>query len=465
MIFAGCTKFSQILAILPIAIDEFVIGLTYGWISPTIKYLQQANDDDDDGGFQLDSDQISWVASLHELGRFLGPFLVAFLSRYLGRKPIIVLTALLYVISWLCVVLTRSVLMLYAARLIVGIGLGFSDTVSYIYVGEITTPDVRGKSFSVMYAVCLCGMLTAYTFGTYLSYGAHSALILSLAVLFLLSCSLLIETPHYLLGQNEEQSARNNLAKVRQDASDDAIRDEFDDIRRFIQPSEKNVDRNDCYKELILKDSVNAKILRLVVSLSLLGSLTGYFTINYYSNLIFPSNDLLTSNHFTMVFGVVLVISACVSSAVIDSYGRRFLLLTFSSLTIVLHGISTVLYFAEEKLHVAIPNFSWIIFLTTASYSAAFTFGFLPASLALRSEMFPQNMKTLGCSLTVLTSAVLIFLQTKIFTFIVEFFGMYFNFLLYTAIGVAMFFVTYFKLPETKRKTFSEIQKHFQENY
>lgn len=434
-----------------VLVDDFCIGMGYGWSAPVLTYLTSP-----DIGFNLTAEQVSWVIALAELGKFTSPIAGGLVDKF-GRRSVLVLCAVMYVCSWLGVAVTRSVIVLSISRYVFGLALGLNDVASCIYIGEVTHPSVRGAFLSGLTTLFFAGILCGFVLGNYLSYDALAYSILFFAVLFLLLCPLLVETPQYLLVQNEYDRAKKTLTRLRSDEPTAEVETELLDIRDHIMAERE---RRPNFAKAI-SDRTNLKIFLLIMALSAAGPMSGYNAIVYYASKIFRQEGMITANQFTILYGVIQLLTSFTTTCVIEMNGRRFLLLTFAALSTVIHLATASLYYAQETLHYNIEHFSWIIFATVTSYSALFTFGFLPTNFTLRSELFPHDLKGFGGSIAVICHAGSSFVCSKTFPTIQTALGTYVNFLLYSAASLITFFVTYFWIPETKGKTLVEIQKHF----
>jgi MFS family permease len=68
----------------------------------------------------MTGDESSWVVSLIELGDLLSTLPAGLLVNRTGRKPLLLSTGPMFIFSWLLVLSTRSVEVLYIVRLIQG---------------------------------------------------------------------------------------------------------------------------------------------------------------------------------------------------------------------------------------------------------------------------------------------------------------------------------------------------------
>ncbi|XP_046415967.1 facilitated trehalose transporter Tret1-like isoform X2 [Neodiprion fabricii] len=96
----------------------FVVGLTIGWASP---YLAQFSTED--SPFPASVDEVSWIASIFQLGRLPGAALGFIGNQYLGSKTTMIGNGCGLMLSWILVIAANSVAWLYVARFICGVAI------------------------------------------------------------------------------------------------------------------------------------------------------------------------------------------------------------------------------------------------------------------------------------------------------------------------------------------------------
>lgn len=136
-------------------IDNFFIGtlcilsseMHFGWTSPSLPHLT--------GGtykFRITDDEASWIAVMLLAGTVAGALIAGKLTDVLGRKKVILMTAIPLFIGWIMIGLAESPVMLYVARFISGVSSGLSFSTIPMYLGEIAEPRIRGKSLILLYS-------------------------------------------------------------------------------------------------------------------------------------------------------------------------------------------------------------------------------------------------------------------------------------------------------------------------
>jgi facilitated trehalose transporter len=105
--------------------------------------------------------------------------------------------------------------MLLLGRFLHGTGLGFSTTVSTIYIMEIATPDMRGRMAVVPAIAGTLGVITCHILGSFLNWQWLAIVFASLNVPFFLLLIFIPETPVYLIGKNKIEPAHKILRILR----------------------------------------------------------------------------------------------------------------------------------------------------------------------------------------------------------------------------------------------------------
>ena len=123
------------------------LGIMSGWSSPYLARLTAPG-----SPIPLTSEEASWVASLLNLGRFLGAICGAISVNYLGSKKSLQLAILPITGCWIFTMAANSVIWLYVARASGGFGLGVTYSSLALYVGEVALPEIRGAIVSLAMA-------------------------------------------------------------------------------------------------------------------------------------------------------------------------------------------------------------------------------------------------------------------------------------------------------------------------
>lgn len=331
-------------------------------------------------------------------------------------------------------------------------GVGTFDTAASIYIGENSSPNIRGVFNSILVAFFFLGELLAFVFCTYLEYNTVAIIHAAIGFIIFLLTFLLKETAQFLMLKGKDKQAEQIFFWLRGHESDS--KKEFEDIQLYL------FEQKSKFSMELLKNAGNRRCLRVALISNILVLCSGFTAINTMFSIAVPSTGTITSNELTVLLGVFQLVSVCMSSYSIDLFGRRPLLLIAAGISIIVHIFTTILYYVEEHIG-KLPYFAWLVFVPLTIYCIIFAMVMLPLTFIIRGEILPQNMKALGSSLAVSSSSILGFLISKMFLFISDKYGIYVNFLMFTIISFILFIYTYIDLPETKGMTLTEIQKSF----
>lgn len=141
---------------------------------------------------------------------------------WLGRRPLLIISSLLYSISALVMLWSPNVYVLLLARLLDGFGIGFAITLVPAYISEIAPSETRGKLNTLPQFSGSSGMFLAYCMVFGMSLPSNPNWRLMLAVLFIpsiffvfLTIFYLPESPRWLVSKGRMLEAKKILQDLR----------------------------------------------------------------------------------------------------------------------------------------------------------------------------------------------------------------------------------------------------------
>ena len=102
-------------------LGNLVMGTTIAWSSPAGPLLQLPEDQD---GFSLSTEQVSWVGCLMPAGALLGGQVGGLLMSRMGRKGGMMVCAGMFSVSLLVLAAASDVAMVYIGRILCGVCTG-----------------------------------------------------------------------------------------------------------------------------------------------------------------------------------------------------------------------------------------------------------------------------------------------------------------------------------------------------
>ena len=190
-------------------------------------------------------EECSWMASLIQLGRAFGPVFTLLLLDILGRKYMLQIASGVFFIIWWAILFTRSIAILCATFFVFGLGIGICNSASAVYIGENSSPSLRGIFCSFAATSFYLGVLVQYVIAEYLSYHSLAVANLIMAFICLVSTLLFIESPQFLMLKDRFNKAEKNMMWLKGTKCKDDIVSEFEIIKTNVA-SEKL--KKDSYK-------------------------------------------------------------------------------------------------------------------------------------------------------------------------------------------------------------------------
>ena len=206
-------------------------GIDIGIIDPALPYLHRAT--------SLTEGQLSLVVAAVMGGSILGSVVAGMLADWLGRRPMMVVSALLFVGSVTLIYLSQSFVPLLLGRLLQGLSGGVIAVVVPLYLAECLPASQRGRGLALFQFALTAGIVIAAFIGHHYLSNAELAIqaagsdavavaraadtawrsmflaVLYPGALFLLGCFFVSESPRWLMLRGRSDQARAVLARLR----------------------------------------------------------------------------------------------------------------------------------------------------------------------------------------------------------------------------------------------------------
>ncbi|KAK5894075.1 hypothetical protein CesoFtcFv8_010799 [Champsocephalus esox] len=405
----------------------------------------------------------SLSVAIFSVGGMFGSFSVGLFVNRFGRKNSMLMANVLAFIAAAFMgfsKLAASYEMLIIGRFIVGLYSGLSTGFVPIYVEEISPTSIRGALGTLHQLGVVIGILMAQIFGMDLLMG-NAALwpfLLAFPVLpALLQCVLLPlcpESPRYLLiNCKEESKARSILVMLR---GTDEVSEDMQEMKEESQQMmrEKKVTIPELFRSPLYRQPIFVAIM-----MQLSQQLSGINAVFYYSTGIFERAGVTLPVYATIGAGVVNTAFTLVSLFVVERVGRRPLHLT----GLMGMAVSAVLLTVAMALLDQLKWMSYVSIGAIFSFVAFFEIGPGPIPWFIVAELFSQGPRPAAIAVAGFSNWSANFLVGMSFPYVEQLCGPY-VFIIFTILLLGFFTFTYFKVPETKGRSFDEITAGFRKS-
>uniref|UniRef100_A0A674HUG2 Solute carrier family 2, facilitated glucose transporter member 5 n=1 Tax=Taeniopygia guttata TaxID=59729 RepID=A0A674HUG2_TAEGU len=353
--------------------------------------------------------------------------------------------------------LAKTFEVIILSRVVMGIFAGLASNVVPMFLGEMSPKNLRGAIGVVPQLFITIGILAAQILGlnSILGNAKGWPVLLGLtgipSLIQLLTLPLFPESPRYLLIQKgDEEQARRALQRLRgwQDVEEE-IQEMYQENRSEKEEGQFSV------LSLFTFRGLRWQLISIIVMMA--GQqLSGVNGVFYYADRIFESAGVHSSSiqYVTVSIGAINVVMTLLAVFIVESLGRRILLLA----GFVLCSASCALLTLALNLQSTVSWMSYLSILCVIAYIIGHALGPSPIPAVMITEMFLQSSRPaafmVGGSVHWLSN----FTVGLVFLYMEAGLGPY-SFLIFCAICIATTLYIFFIVPETKNKTFMEINR------
>ena len=362
---SGYNRFLLLVA----GLGGLLFGVDVGIISGALPYLEATSG--------LNAGQLSFIVAAVLLGGVISTLFAGLLADFFGRKPMMIFSGLLFVVSVPVIALSQSYGALIFGRLLQGISGGLIGVVVPLYLAECLSATDRGKGTGIFQWLLTLGIVAAAIIGFYFSSRVEEVAKLGDAaklfafkdtawrgifwvslppgILFVLGSFLVSESPRWLFRRGKKEAALRALLRSR---LDEQAKVELQEMEETVAAEQvKSTDGRSKSGESLLQRKY---ILPFVLACIILAcnQATGVNSIIGYNATILIQAGLsdrqahlgyviLTIVNFLMTIGAI---------ALVDRKGRKFLLSLGSAGVIVSLLAVGLVFHKTEAQHVDVRD-------------------------------------------------------------------------------------------------------------
>ncbi|MDB6020351.1 MAG: transporter [Pedosphaera sp.] len=328
---AGYNRFLLLVA----GLGGLLYGVDVGIIAGALPYLEATSG--------LTSGQLSFIVAAVLLGSVISTLFAGLLADWMGRKPLMALSGVLFVISIPVIALAHGYGPLVLGRLLQGVSAGFIGVVVPLYLAECLSAASRGKGTGIFQWLLTLGIVAAAVIGMYFSIRVEEVAKLGDAgkllafkdtawrgifwvslppgILFVIGSLMVAESPRWLFRRSRREAARAALLRSRTEAQADVELKEMAEVAAAESTASSKV------RESLLRRKYVIPFVLACIILAC-NQATGINSIIGYNTAILLQGGLsdvqahwgyvvLTLVNFLLTIGGVMLV---------DRKGRKFLL-------------------------------------------------------------------------------------------------------------------------------------------
>ncbi|WP_448501660.1 sugar porter family MFS transporter [Sphingomonas sp.] len=381
-------------------IGGFMFGYDSGVINGTQDGLEAAFDLSELGtGLNVGAILIGCAAGAFSAGR---------LADVIGRRKVMMLSAVLFLVSALLAGFAGSSAVFIVARIVGGLGVGAASVLSPAYISEVTPAAIRGRLSSIQQIMIITGLTGAFVANWALAQlaGGSTAefwygfpawrwmfwMQAIPAIVYFLALLTIPESPRFLVSKGRDGEAEAVLIKL---LGHDEGRRKVAEIRASLSD-----DHRPRLSDLVSKATGKVRpIVYVGIGLAVFQQLVGINVVFYYGAVLWQSVGFSEGDALLINIGSgTLSILACLATVLlIDRIGRKPLLLVGSAGMAV--TLATVAFAFSNAVTgaggaVSLPGNWGVIALVAANlYVIFFNLSWGPVMWVMLGEMFPNQIR------------------------------------------------------------------------
>lgn len=413
-------------------------GLLFGFdtsiISGASPFIQQE--------FHASNFALEMVVSSCVLGALFGALLSGRLSDAFGRRKILIITGVIFIVGTLLAALAHNIHALIIGRFIIGFAVGMGSFATPMFIAEVAPASSRGKlvlwnggfltggqvlAFLVNYSLTESGSWRMMILS-----GIIPSIILTVGMLFM------PESPKWLVTKGKDKLALDILTRIRMSA--DKAASELELIRTTIHQKKAKL------------HEIFSKTLRPVLLIGLIMGIGQQFmginTVMYYGPHIMKTigfSDSMTQMIGTLGLGITNFVFTVITILFIDKIGRRKFLLLGSLVAAI--SLFTMVFLLSGTIS---GSTAYLALFCLITYIMGYCISLGSLFWLMISEIFPLYARATCMSFVVAVQWGANFLVAATFLTILHALGIAATFSMYGVISLLVFIFVYFKVPETK---------------
>ena len=355
----------NLMLLLVAGLGGLLYGVDVGIIAGALPYLEATSG--------LNAGEISIIVAAVLLGSVIATLFAGLLADMLGRKPLMIISGVLFVASIPIIALSHGYTPLLLGRLLQGISAGFIGVVVPLYLAECLTPQSRGRGTAIFQWLLTLGIAVSAAIAMYFSIRVAEVAklhnpaelfafkdmawrsifwtTLLPGILFVTGSFFLAESPRWLFKKGHHAAARAALLKSRHSDQADIELTEMQAVVQAESTQAAEAQRTSAKRESLLH---RRYVLPFILACIILAcnQATGINSIIAYNATILIQAGLsdVQAHWGYLIFTSLNFLMTIVGVLLVDRIGRKKLL-SIGSAGIIVSLACTALLFQHAQRH------------------------------------------------------------------------------------------------------------------
>jgi MFS family permease len=357
---AGYNRFLLLVA----GLGGLLYGVDVGIIAGALPYLEATSG--------LNAGQLSIVVAAVLLGSVISTLFAGALADWIGRKPLMALSGLLFVCSIPVIALSHGYESLVFGRLLQGVSAGLIGVVVPLYLAECLAATSRGKGTGIFQWLLTLGIVTAAVVGMYFSFRVEEVARLGDAaklfafkdtawrsifwvslppgILFVIGSFMVSESPRWLFRRGQRDAAYAALVRSR---TDEQAAVELAEMETTAAAEKAQTSSGAQVRESLLRRKYVIPFVLACIILACNQATGVNSIIGFNTNILLQSGLSDVQAHWGYVlFTIVNFLMTIGGVLLVDRKGRKFLVSVGSAGIIVSLICTGMLFRRTESLRV-----------------------------------------------------------------------------------------------------------------
>ncbi|CAL4991344.1 unnamed protein product [Urochloa decumbens] len=396
----------------------------------------------------------AFTSSLYVAG-LVASLVASRVTRALGRQAVMLMGGAFFFAGAALTGAAVNISMLIIGRMLLGLGVGFTNQATPLFLAEMAPPRWRGAltcgiQFFLTLGILIANIINYFTARVSWGWRVSLGLAGTPAVVILAGALFLTDTPSSLMMRGQADRARSVLLRARGGLSE-GVDAELKEISCTVKAALES--EEGAFRRMTTRRGYRPYLV-FAVALPVFTQLTGVIVLSFFSPLVFRTVGFGSDAALmgAIILGAVNMASLLVTTLVIDRYGRKVLFMIGGAQMVICQvAIAWIMgtQLGKSSESAMARPYAVAVLVFTCLHSAGFGVSWGPLFWVVPSEIFPVDIRSLGQAVNMAICLGLDFVQTQSFLAMLCRFR-YATFAYYAAWVAVMTAFVALLLPETK---------------